>query len=199
MYLKTKTGMRGKEGILHNDPGIPARRLYNNCKCMCTQCLCGISRVHDPMDCSPPGFSVHGILQARILEWVAMPSSRGIFPTQGSNPHLLCWQVDSLPLSHQGIPKSTILWFKKSRKTILSQTVHSKMIKVVNFTSCVFFIYLLLACWVCRCAQAFSALSSWNAQASHCDGFSCEAYVFYTIFKKLWKKRSTKSSWMGSH
>ena len=31
----------------------------------------------DPMDCSPPGFSVRGILQARILEWVAIPSSRG--------------------------------------------------------------------------------------------------------------------------
>ena len=31
----------------------------------------------DPMDCSPPGSSVHGILQARILEWTAMPSSRG--------------------------------------------------------------------------------------------------------------------------
>ena len=31
----------------------------------------------DPMDCSPPGSSVHGILQARILEWVAIPSSRG--------------------------------------------------------------------------------------------------------------------------
>ena len=31
----------------------------------------------DPMDHSPPGFSVHGILQARILEWVAMPFSRG--------------------------------------------------------------------------------------------------------------------------
>ena len=29
------------------------------------------------MDCSPPGSSVHGILQARILEWIAMPSSRG--------------------------------------------------------------------------------------------------------------------------
>ena len=29
------------------------------------------------MDCSPPGSSVHGILQARILEWVAMPFSRG--------------------------------------------------------------------------------------------------------------------------
>ena len=31
----------------------------------------------NPMDCSPPGFSVHGILQARILEWVAIPFSRG--------------------------------------------------------------------------------------------------------------------------
>ena len=31
----------------------------------------------DPLDCSPPGFSVHGILQARTLEWVAIPFSRG--------------------------------------------------------------------------------------------------------------------------
>ena len=30
-----------------------------------------------PVDSGPPGFSVHGILQARILEWVAIPSSRG--------------------------------------------------------------------------------------------------------------------------
>ena len=32
--------------------------------------------VCDPMDCSPVGFSIHGILQARILEWVAIPFSR---------------------------------------------------------------------------------------------------------------------------
>ena len=31
----------------------------------------------DPMDCSPPGSSVHGILQARILEWIAISFSRG--------------------------------------------------------------------------------------------------------------------------
>ena len=31
----------------------------------------------NPMDCSPPGSSVHGILQAGILEWVAIPFSRG--------------------------------------------------------------------------------------------------------------------------
>ena len=43
----------------------------------------------DPMDCSPPGSSVHGILQARILDWVTMPSSRGSFQPQRSNPCLL--------------------------------------------------------------------------------------------------------------
>ena len=31
----------------------------------------------NPMDCSPPGSSVHGILQVRIVEWVAIPFSRG--------------------------------------------------------------------------------------------------------------------------
>ena len=43
----------------------------------------------DPVDCSPPGSSVHGILQARILEWMAISSSRGIFLTRGFNPSLL--------------------------------------------------------------------------------------------------------------
>ena len=35
------------------------------------------STMSNPIDCTPPGSSVHGILQARILEWVAMPSSKG--------------------------------------------------------------------------------------------------------------------------
>ena len=56
----------------------------------------------DPIDCSLPGSSVHGILQARILEWVAVSSSRGFFPTQGSNPGLpLCRRI-LYHLSHQG-------------------------------------------------------------------------------------------------
>ena len=37
----------------------------------------------DTMDCSPPGSSVHGILQARILEWAAISFSGGIFLTPG--------------------------------------------------------------------------------------------------------------------
>ena len=64
--------------------------------CLVTQlCL----TLHDPLDSSLPGSSVHGISQARILEWVAMPSCRG-----SSQPRSPALQVDSLPLSHQGSP-----------------------------------------------------------------------------------------------
>ena len=55
----------------------------------------------DTMECSPQGSSVHGILQARILEWVALPFSRDL-PNPGielTSPHLLHWQVSSLPLA----------------------------------------------------------------------------------------------------
>ena len=44
---------------------------------MCAQALQSYLTLSDPMDYSLPGSSVHGILQAKILEWVAMPSSRG--------------------------------------------------------------------------------------------------------------------------
>ena len=65
----------------------------------------------DPMDYSPPGPTVQGILQARILDWVAMPSSRG-----SSQPrdwthvlHLLHWQASSLPPAPPGKPTVILL------------------------------------------------------------------------------------------
>ena len=74
-------------------------------------CVCMLSHFShiwlcDPMDSSLPGSSVHGILQARILEWVALPSSRE-FSWPGIEPHLLYrlhWQVGSLPLAPPGKP-----------------------------------------------------------------------------------------------
>ena len=62
------------------------------------------SALCDPMDCSLPGSSVYEIFQARILEWVTISFLQGIFLTQGSNPCLLHWLADSLPLSCQGGP-----------------------------------------------------------------------------------------------
>ena len=64
-----------------------------------------MSTLCNPVDCSPPGSSVHGILQARILECVAMPSSR-----RSSHPRdrtrvsyiYLHWQAGSLPLVSLG-------------------------------------------------------------------------------------------------
>ena len=59
----------------------------------------------DPMDCSAPGSSVHGILQARTPEWVAMPSSRGSsWPRDWTcvSGYLLHWQAGSLLMHHLG-------------------------------------------------------------------------------------------------
>ena len=57
------------------------------------------------MDCSPPGSSRHGILQARILEWVAFPFSRGSSQPQGLNPGLPHCKRILYRLSHQGRPR----------------------------------------------------------------------------------------------
>ena len=70
---------------------VCARFVFQSCPTLC-----------DAMNCSPSGSCVRGIFQAKLLEWVAMPFSRGIFPPQGLNPcllYLLPWQVDSLPLA----------------------------------------------------------------------------------------------------
>ena len=60
-----------------------------------------------PLDCSPPGSSVHGILQARMLEWAAMPSFRGSSRPRDQNSWflgLLHWQAGSSPLASPGNP-----------------------------------------------------------------------------------------------
>ena len=56
----------------------------------------------DPMDCSPPGFSVHGILQARTLEWVAIPFSRGSSQPRDRNWVSLHCRQTLYCLSYQG-------------------------------------------------------------------------------------------------
>ena len=61
------------------------------------QSLC--PTVCDPMDCSTPGSSVHGIFQARILVGCHF-LLQGIFLTQGLNPHLLCLLIGKWILYH---------------------------------------------------------------------------------------------------
>ena len=76
-----------------------------------------------PMDRSPPGSSVHGILQARILEWVAVPSSRASsWPgdrTRLSHRHLH-WQAGSAPLTPPGKPHLVCVWRVLSAQSCLT-------------------------------------------------------------------------------
>ena len=68
------------------------------------RCFC-CPTLRDPMDCSPPGFSVHGILQARVLEWWPFPPPG--LPDLGIEPlslSLLHWQEDSSSPSLPGKP-----------------------------------------------------------------------------------------------
>ena len=71
--------------------------------CVFAQSLQLCSTLCDPMVHSPPGSSIHGILQARILELVAMPSSMDL-PDPGIEPASHALQVDSLPV------KPMVLW-----------------------------------------------------------------------------------------
>ena len=85
---------------------------------MCAKSLQLFLTLCNPMDCSPSGASVCGILQAGILEWVAMSFSRGSSRTQGLNLHLLCllhWQPGSLPLAPPGKPFMRIVKVKVSQ------------------------------------------------------------------------------------
>ena len=71
------------------------------CVCVLVGQLC--PTLCDPVDCSPPGSSVRGILQARILEWVAIPSPGGL-PDSGIEPWSAS-QADSFPSEPRGKPR----------------------------------------------------------------------------------------------
>ena len=69
--------------------------------CVCLLVTRSCPTLCDPMDCTQPGSSVHGILQARILEWVAISSSRDL-PNPGIEPRSPVLQVNSLPSEPPG-------------------------------------------------------------------------------------------------
>ena len=71
-----------------------------------------------PTLCDPVDYRVHGIHQAKILEWVAFPFSWGIFPV-GIKPRSLALQVDSLPAEPQGKPKNTGVGSLSDRKSVV--------------------------------------------------------------------------------
>ena len=90
--------------------GVPTSILICAVLCLLSQ---SCPTLCNPMNCSPPGSSVHGILQARILEWVAM-SSPGDLPNPGKEPRSPSLQAVHYRLSHQGL-LSPECWVKHTK------------------------------------------------------------------------------------
>ena len=111
--------------------------------CVCAKSLQLCLTFCDPMDCSSPGSSVHEILQAIILEWVAIFFSRWSSPprdqTQASY-HLLHWQVGSLPLAPPGKPMSSIegcFWISECFFNVKEVWVRPQVLKWILHNSVV--------------------------------------------------------------
>ena len=103
LVVTLESGLGPKEGLRHLVIAESLR--ISKTFLQPIMCACPIAQscltLCYPTDCSPRGSSVHGIFQARILEWV-LPSPthsllQEIFPTQGSNPGLLLCRLDSFP------------------------------------------------------------------------------------------------------
>ena len=93
------------EHIVRENTCVPVK-LLQSCPALC-----------DPMDCSPPGSSVHGILQARILEWVPMPFSRGS-PNPGIKPtSLTSPALTGMFFTTSAIWELTILYLNDSHRS----------------------------------------------------------------------------------
>ena len=87
--------------ILKSSPSVPARLVSSVVSNSLSVSCSVVTHFLPPMDCSPPGSSIHRNLQARILEWVAI-LFQGIFPTQGWNPGLWHCRQILYHLSHKG-------------------------------------------------------------------------------------------------
>ena len=124
----------------------------------------------DPMDCNTPGSSVHGILQARILEWVAIP-----FPREFSQPR------DQTPVYHNA-GKFLMTWATREAEYRHTKTKHSNMMLLI------FIIFkLFLSNLECRFQLPFKTLQAllshlvWSSWAC-ADKDSCIQQSLTTLY-----------------
>ena len=101
--------------------------------CVSTQ-LCLI--LCDPLDCSPPGFSVHGVLQARILEWVAISFSRGSSRPRDQTPISCISYIGKWILYHCATWEAVCILLTGIKKSSLKSHAKSNISNRSNRSSC---------------------------------------------------------------
>ena len=107
-------------------------------ECWCAVCLS--PALCDPLDCSPLGSSVHGIFQAEILEWVAMPPPEDL-PNPGIEPVSPALQADFLPTETPEKPKEC--WYYRAIQIVTLVKTHIGWLSQRN-SSKVYFLPLML-------------------------------------------------------
>ena len=124
------------------DEGVLKCKADMNLLCVCVLIAQSCPTLWDPKDCSPQGCSVHGIFQARILEWVAIPSSKG-----SSQPKDWSW-VSSIA----------------DRFFTILDTREAHFIYSVRFSSVQLLspVWLFATPWAAACQASLSITNSWR-------------------------------------
>ena len=112
----------------------------------------------DPMDCSQPGFSIHGILQARMLEWVAMPFSRGSSQPRDQTQVSCIGGLVLHQLSYKGSPASgrgyinffrqrgRVPWGRSLRMSVVVQSLNQSCLTLCDPMDCSMLGFPVLHC-----------------------------------------------------
>ena len=119
--------------------------------CVCAKSLQSCLSLCNPMDCSPPGSSVHGILQARILEWVAMPFSRGSsWPRDRTHvSYVSCtgkWIFTTSATWEAQLIFSVVLISAEQQSDLVTHThIHTR---ILFLKMCSFLLSFIIGCWI---------------------------------------------------
>ena len=149
--------------LLHQFENCCSSHCCNSCVYVCVYVCVLIAQsclaLCNPTDCSPPGFSVHGILQARILEWVAIPFPRGSsLPGNQSQVSLLTgrsfniWPTREALFQFLLVRKSKIEWSMDSNDIWVLIPMFKSHLQILDLA------YSLFTRFICSCLLEFISI-----------------------------------------
>ena len=155
--------------------------------CMCAKSLQFCPTLCDTMNCSPPGYWVHGILQARILEWVAVSFSRG--PSQPRDwTWVSCVPCTGWRILYHRITREAQGFLRRLKTSLFRQGVHSNLAghKITSLKIAVFWPGPSRSASHCICHWSLWWQSHWRSFKNHCFSPVWEVLPFHLLYKFLY-------------